>query len=434
MSLVSAELKERKSNVAKIEVVAPASYLDLAYPRAVKAIGKDVKIPGFRAGHIPQKVLENYIGQENILRQAFDDVFSLSYEEVFKLVDVMPVDKPAVDVIELEMGKDVKFEIIVTVKPDAELGKYKGVEVHKIVEMPTSEDVDAEITKMRERVGKMETLGEDAAVEMKDIAVIDFEGFQDGVAFEGGKGENYPLNIGSNSFIPGFEEQLVGVKAGEEVDVNVTFPENYQAENLAGKPAVFKVKVHEIRRRNLPELNDDFVKDVREDCDTVDELKTKLMEELTEKSNQKSDELVRRDILNAVVDDAKVDIPGIMIETKIDDLVQEFAQNLQYQGLTLEKFFELAKTDMPAFREHHRQRAESAVKQDLVLEAVAKAENIEATEEDIDKQIADVAKSYNKELDEVKELFKQSGSYEYFAYNIRLMKALDFVNDNAVIK
>lgn len=434
MSLVSAELKERKSNVAKIEVVAPASYLDLAYPRAVKAIGKDVKIPGFRAGHIPQKVLENYIGQENILRQAFDDVFSLSYEEVFKLVDVMPVDKPAVDVIELEMGKDVKFEIIVTVKPDAELGKYKGVEVHKIVEMPTSEDVDAEITKMRERVGKMETLGEDAAVEMKDIAVIDFEGFQDGVAFEGGKGENYPLNIGSNSFIPGFEEQLVGVKAGEEVDVNVTFPENYQAENLAGKPAVFKVKVHEIRRRNLPELNDDFVKDVREDCDTVDELKTKLMEELTEKSNQKADELVRRDILNAVVDDAKVDIPGIMIETKIDDLVQEFAQNLQYQGLTLEKFFELAKTDMPAFREHHRQRAESAVKQDLVLEAVAKAENIEATEEDIDKQIADVAKSYNKELDEVKELFKQSGSYEYFAYNIRLMKALDFVNDNAVIK
>lgn len=434
MSLVSAELKERKSNVAKIEVVAPASYLDLAYPRAVKAIGKDVKIPGFRAGHIPQKVLENYVGQENILRQAFDDVFSLSYEEVFKLVDVMPVDKPAVDVVELEMGKDVKFEIIVTVKPDAELGKYKGVEVHKIVEMPTSEDVDAEITKMRERVGKMETLGEDAAVEMKDIAVIDFEGFQDGVAFEGGKGENYPLSIGSNSFIPGFEEQLVGVKAGEEVDVNVTFPENYQAENLAGKPAVFKVKVHEIRRRNLPELNDDFVKDVREDCDTVDELKTKLMEELTEKSNQKADELVRRDILNAVVDDAKVDIPGIMIETKIDDLVQEFAQNLQYQGLTLEKFFELAKTDMPAFREHHRSRAESAVKQDLVLEAVAKAENIEATEEDIDKQIADVAKSYNKELDEVKELFKQSGSYEYFAYNIRLMKALDFVNDNAVIK
>lgn len=434
MSLVSAELKERKSNVAKIEVVAPASYLELAYPRAAKAIGRDVKIPGFRSGHIPQKVLENYVGQDNILRQAFDDVFSMSYEEVFKLVDLMPVDKPAVDVIELEKGKDVKFEIVVVVKPDAELGKYKGVEVHKIVEMPTSEDVDAEITKMRERVGKMETLGEDATVEMKDIAVIDFEGFQDGVAFEGGKGENYPLTIGSNSFIPGFEEQLVGAKSGAEIDVNVTFPENYQAENLAGKPAVFKVKVHEIRRRNLPELNDDFVKDVREDCDTVEELKTKLMEELTEKSNQKADELVKRDILNAVVDDAKVDIPGIMIETKIDDLVQEFAQNLQYQGLTLEKFFELAKTDMPAFREHHRQRAESAVKQDLVLEAVAKAENIEATEEDIDKQIADVAKSYNKELDEVKALFKQSGSYEYFAYNIKLMKALDFVNDNAVIK
>ena len=242
------------------------------------------------------------------------------------------------------------------------------------------------------------------------------------------------MNIGSGSFIPGFEEQLVGVKAGAEVDVNVTFPENYQAENLAGKPAVFKVKVHEIRRRNLPELNDDFVKDVREDCDTVEELKTKVMEELTEKSNQKADELVKRDIMNKVVDGAKVDIPGIMIENKIDDLVEEFARNLQYQGLTMEKFFELAKTDLPAFREHHRQRAESAVKQDLVLEAVVKAENIEATEKDIDEQIAEVAKSYDKDVEEVKALFKQSGSYEYFAYNIRMMKALDFINDNAVIK
>lgn len=434
MSVVSAVVKERNGNVARIEVVAPAAYLDTAYPKAVKEVGKDVKIPGFRAGHVPQKVLENYVGQENLLKQAFDEVFSLAYEDAFKAVDLFPVDKPAVNVLELELGKDVKYEIVVVVKPEAELGEYKGVEVHKIVEMPTAEDVDAEIKKMRERVGKMETLGEDAAIENGDIAVIDFEGFQDGVAFEGGKGTNYPLNIGSGSFIPGFEEQLVGVKAGAEVDVNVTFPENYQAENLAGKPAVFKVKVHEIRRRNLPELNDDFVKDVREDCDTVEELKTKVMEELTEKSNQKADELVKRDIMNKVVDGATVDIPGIMIENKIDDLVEEFARNLQYQGLTMEKFFELAKTDLPAFREHHRQRAESAVKQDLVLEAVVKAENIEATEKDIDEQIAEVAKSYDKDVEEVKALFKQSGSYEYFAYNIRMMKALDFINDNAVIK
>lgn len=434
MSLVSAVLKERNANVAKIEVVAPASYLDTAYPKAVKAVGKEVKIPGFRAGHIPQKVLENYVGQANILQQAFDDVFNQSYEEIFKIVDLMPVDRPAVDIQELELGKDVKFEVVVVVKPEAELGEYKGVEVHKVVEMPTAEDVDAEIKKMRERVGKMETLGEDAAVENGDVVVIDFEGFQDDVAFEGGKGENYPLTIGSNTFIPGFEEQIVGAKTGDELDVNVTFPENYQAENLAGKPAVFKVKVHEVRRRHLPELNDDFVKDVREDCDTVDELKAKLMEELTEKSNQKADELVKRDIMKKVVDGAKVDIPGIMVENKIDDLVQEFAQNIQYQGLTLEKFLEMAKTDLPTFRGHYRDRAENSVKQDLVLEAVAKAENIEATEEDIDKQIADVAKSYNKDLDEVKTLFKQSGSYEYFAYNIKLMKAIDFINDNAVIK
>lgn len=434
MSVVSAVVQERKNNVAKIEVVVSADVLDKAYPKAVKAIGKDVKIPGFRAGKVPQKILENYVGEENILRQAFDDVFADSYEDVFKTVDLMPVDKPALEVVELAKGKDVKFIIMVVVKPEAELGEYKGIEVHKIVEMPTTDDVDAEIKKIMERVGKMETLGEDAAVENGDIAVIDFEGFQDGVAFEGGLGTNYPLNIGSGSFIPGFEEQLVGVKAGEEVEVNVTFPENYQAENLAGKPAVFKVKVHEIRRRNMPELNDDFVKEVREDCDTVEELKTKVMEELTEKSNQKADELVKRDIMNKVVDAATVDIPGIMIETKIDDMIEDFARNLQYQGLTMEKFFELAKSDLPAFREHHRERAEAAVKQDLVLEAVAKAENIEATDEEIDAQIADVAKSYNKELDEVKALFKQSGSYEYFAYNIKLMKALDFINDNAVIK
>ncbi len=431
---VTAKVEGREINVVTLEVTVPTEELEKAAEKAVKKVAKEVKIPGFRPGKVPKTVLENYVGEAAILQEALDELLPESYGAALDATEIFPVDKPAIEVVQLEKGKDVIYKAVVLVKPEVTLGEYKGVEVEKTVTLPTDEDVDSEIKKMQERVGKVEDMPEDTAIIDGDMAVIDFEGFKDGVAFEGGKGENYPLNIGSHTFIPGFEEQLLGAKANDEIEVNVTFPEDYQNEELKGQPVVFKVKVHSVRRRELPEIDDDFVKDVREDCDTVDQLKEKLMAELTEKANKEADEAAKADIMKKVVEAATMDIPAVMIENRIDQLVEEFSNNLRYQGLSLDQFFQFAKTDMAGLREQNRKRAEFAVKQDLVLEAIVKAEGIKATEEDIEKQLADIAEAYNKEADELRETFNRPENLEFFSYNIKMMKAVDFINDNAVIK
>ena len=431
---VTAKVEGRENNIVTLEVVVPAAELDTAMDKAVKKVAKEVKIPGFRPGKVPKQVLMNYVGEAALLQEAFDEVLPESYTKAVDETGIFPVDRPNIDVTQLEKGKDITYKAIVIVKPIVTLGKYKGIEVPKVVAIPSDEDVDKEIKKMQERVGKIQDLPEDAAIEEGDMAVIDFEGFLDGVAFEGGKGDNYPLSIGSHTFIPGFEEQLVGKKSGEEVEVNVTFPEDYQNEELKGKPAVFKVKIHQVRRKELPALDDEFVKDVREDCDTVDELKAKIKEELTEKANKTADDVAKRDVMNKVVENATVDIPGVMIEDRIDQLVQEFETQLKYQGLDLNSFFKFAKTDMDGLREQNRKRAEFAVKQDLVLEAIVEAENIEATEEDFEEQLKEIAESYHKDVEELRDTFNQPDNRKFFAYNIKMMKAVDFINDNAVIQ
>lgn len=431
---VTAKVEGRENNIVTLEVVVPAAELDTAMDKAVKKVAKEVKIPGFRPGKVPKQVLMNYVGEAALLQEAFDEVLPESYTKAVDETGIFPVDRPNIDVTQLEKGKDITYKAIVIVKPIVTLGEYKGIEVPKVVAIPSDEDVDKEIKKMQERVGKIQDLPEDAAIEEGDMAVIDFEGFLDGVAFEGGKGDNYPLSIGSHTFIPGFEEQLVGKKSGEEVEVNVTFPEDYQNEELKGKPAVFKVKIHQVRRKELPALDDEFVKDVREDCDTVDELKAKIKEELTEKANKTADDVAKRDVMNKVVENATVDIPGVMIEDRIDQLVQEFETQLKYQGLDLNSFFKFAKTDMDGLREQNRKRAEFAVKQDLVLEAIVEAENIEATEEDFEEQLKEIAESYHKDVEELRDTFNQPDNRKFFAYNIKMMKAVDFINDNAVIQ
>ncbi len=431
---VNAKVLNREGNELTMEITAAAADLEQAITTVLRKAAKEVKIPGFRPGKVPAKMLEGYIGEQALLQEALDEMLQPMYIEAINQTDIFPVDRPHVDVQQLARGQEVKLTFKVTVKPEVKLGQYKGVEVEKELYVPTEEDIDNEIKHMQERIAHIIDLPADTAMESGDTAIIDFEGFIDGVAFEGGKGEKYSLTLGSNTFIPGFEDQLVGVKTGDSVDVNVTFPEDYHSDDLAGKPAVFKVLVHEARRRELPPVDDDFVKDMREDCDTVAELREKLREELNEKAEAMATQNAQNKALEQVVANAEMDVPSIMIDDRLDQMLQEFEGQLQYQGLTLERFFQLTKSTRAEWRAAQQDRAEEAVKQDLVLEAIVKAEDIQAEQEDLDKQMQEIADSYNKPLEEVKATFADNGRLQFFEYNIKMLKAIELINENAVIK
>ena len=431
---VNAKVLNREGNELTMEITAAAADLEQAITTVLRKAAKEVKIPGFRPGKVPAKMLEGYIGEQALLQEALDEMLQPMYIEAINQTDIFPVDRPHVDVQQLARGQEVKLTFKVTVKPEVKLGQYKGVEVEKELYVPTEEDIDNEIKHMQERIAHIIDLPAGTAMESGDTAIIDFEGFIDGVAFEGGKGEKYSLTLGSNTFIPGFEDQLVGVKTGDSVDVNVTFPEDYHSDDLAGKPAVFKVLVHEARRRELPPGDDDFVKDMREDCDTVAELREKLREELNEKAEAMATQNAQNKALEQVVANAEMDVPSIMIDDRLDQMLQEFEGQLQYQGLTLERFFQLTKSTRAEWRAAQQDRAEEAVKQDLVLEAIVKAEDIQAEQEDLDKQMQEIADSYNKPLEEVKATFADNGRLQFFEYNIKMLKAIELINENAVIK
>ena len=431
---VNAKVLNREGNELTMEITAAAADLEQAITTVLRKAAKEVKIPGFRPGKVPAKMLEGYIGEQALLQEALDEMLQPMYIEAINQTDIFPVDRPHVDVQQLARGQEVKLTFKVTVKPEVKLGKYKGVEVEKELYVPTEEDIDNEIKHMQERIAHIIDLPAGTAMESGDTAIIDFEGFIDGVAFEGGKGEKYSLTLGSNTFIPGFEDQLVGVKTGDSVDVNVTFPEDYHSDDLAGKPAVFKVLVHEARRRELPPVDDDFVKDMREDCDTVAELREKLREELNEKAEAMATQNAQNKALEQVVANAEMDVPSIMIDDRLDQMLQEFEGQLQYQGLTLERFFQLTKSTRAEWRAAQQDRAEEAVKQDLVLEAIVKAEDIQAEQEDLDKQMQEIADSYNKPLEEVKATFADNGRLQFFEDNIKMLKAIELINENAVIK
>ncbi len=431
---VNAKVLNREGNELTMEITAAAADLEQAITTVLRKAAKEVKIPGFRPGKVPAKMLEGYIGEQALLQEALDEMLQPMYIEAINQTDIFPVDRPHVDVQQLARGQEVKLSFKVTVKPEVKLGQYKGVEVEKELYVPTEEDIDQEIKHMQERIAHIIDLPAGTAMENGDTAIIDFEGFTDGVAFEGGKGEKYSLTLGSNTFIPGFEDQLIGVKTGEAVDVNVTFPEDYHSDDLAGKAALFKVFVHEARRRELPPVDDDFVKDMREDCDTVAELREKLREELNEKAEEMATQNAQNKALELVVNNAEMDVPAIMIDDRLDQMLQEFEGQLQYQGLTLERFFQLTKSTRAEWRAAQQDRAEEAVKQDLVLEAIVKAENIQADQEDLDKQMQEIAESYNKPLEEVKATFADNGRLQFFEYNIKMLKAIELINENAVIK
>lgn len=392
---MNTKVEKIENNVVKVEVSVPVEKFQGALKKAYQKNAKKFNIPGFRKGKAPMHIIEQYYGEGVFFEDAVEFVINETYPQAVKESGISPVDYPKVDIVQI--GKDTEFiytaEVIV--KPEVKLGEYKGLEVKKVEYTVTDEEVNAELETMREKNARIISK-EDGAVENGDIAVIDFEGFIDGVAFEGGKGENYDLTIGSASFIPGFEEQLIGIKAGEEKDVNVSFPEDYHAEELKGKPALFKVTVKEIKYKELPELDDEFAKDVSE-FDTIDEMKADLRKKLEESSSLRAKNEYEEEVIKKAVEVSEVEIPEAMIEREIDYMVKDLDYRLRYQGLTIDKYVELMGITMDKIREDFKEVASTRVKTNLTLEAIAKAENMTASEEEIDAKADEMAKRYGME-------------------------------------
>lgn len=423
---VTAERIDKHKVVLEMEI--PQTEVAKALDKAYHKLAGKINIPGFRKGKVPRKILEMRVGKPALLDEAFEIIAPEAYGQALNEQKLEPVSQPEIDVVTLEEDKPLVFKATVTVKPDVTLGDYKGLKITKTVAAVTDEQVAAELENMRNRQAKMVVV-EDAALENNDFAIIDFEGFIDGVAFEGGEGKSYPLQLGSGSFIPGFEEQLIGAKAGEEREVKVTFPAEYHAADLAGKEAVFKVKVQDVKRKELPELDDDFAKDVSEFA-TVEELKTDIKNKLEKTAVEKAERDFRNDAVKQAVDNATVDIPDVMIESRIDNMINDMDINLQNRGMKLEQYLEYAKMDLETLRKNYREAAEINVKTDLVLEAIVKAETLEPTQEDIQGEIADMAAAYGTSAVDVDKIIRSQGHMSALVDSVMRKKAAKTIIDS----
>lgn len=395
---MEAKMEKIDVNIVKFEVKVEAEKFDAALTRAYKKNVKNFNVPGFRKGKVPMNVVKKYYGIEVLLEDAVNFAIEGSYSEVLKENNIVPVDYPKIDVVEVGEGKDFVYTAEVTVYPEVELGDYKGLSIEKKTYEVTEEEVSKKLKEMQEKNARVETK-EEGTVENGNIAVIDFKGYVDGEAFQGGEGKDYSLEIGSKTFIDTFEEQLVGAKVNDTVEVNVAFPENYGKEELNGKPAKFEVTIKEIKVKELPELDDEFAKETSE-FDNIADLKADVTKKLEEANTERSEREFEEAVITAVAGNAKVEIPEVMIEKEVDKMVQNLQQRLQYQGLTLEQYFQFTGTDEEKMREYMRANAQTKVKVDLVLEAIEKAENIEATEEEIREKAVEVAKMYSASEDE----------------------------------
>lgn len=428
---MAVKTEQVEKNLVKLTFEISREELLAGIDKAYRKNMKKISVPGFRKGKVPKAVIEKYYGEEVFYDDAINFVLPDIYDAAVKEADIVPVARPEIELGEITKGEPIAVTALVTTKPEVKLGKYKGIKLDKIEYTVSDEDVDKDIDAVRKKNARLITV-EDRAVENGDIAVIDFEGFADGVAFPGGKGENYELEIGSGSFIPGFEEQLIGAKAEDEVDVNVTFPTEYHAEDLAGKDATFKVKVHEIKTREYPELDDDFASEVSE-FETLDEYKKSVREKLEKAAEEKAKTETENAIVDKAVEASSVDIPAAMIEAQIDRMVNDFAQRLSYQGMNLDMYMKYTGSTMESFREGFKEQAEKQVRISLIVEAVAKAEAIEATEAEVEEKIAEMGKMYNMEAEKLKELLGES-ELEGISKEIAFTKAIDFLVENASIK
>lgn len=399
---MSLQVEKLENNTAKLTIEVPAEEFDKAIQTAYQKNKNKFNVPGFRKGKVPYAMVEKMYGAGVFYEEAANELIPDAYANAAAESELEIVVRPEINVTQIEKGKPFVFEAEVTLKPEIKLGKYKGVKVEAMDTTVTDEDVAAELDKVKEQNARL-VAADDKAVEDGDQTTIDFEGFVDGVAFEGGKGEDYPLTIGSHSFIDTFEEQLIGKKVGEEVEVNVTFPEQYQAKELAGKPAMFKVTIKEIKVKEYPELDDDFAQDVSE-FDTLDEYKADIKKNLEEKKAQEAEADKESKVIEAIVNDSEMDIPEKMIEAQSQQMVEEFAQNIAMQGISFDQYMQFTGTTVDQLTEQVKPQAEARVQSSLVLEAIVKAEKIEASDEEFDEEIKRMAERYQMEAGKVNEL------------------------------
>ena len=428
---MSMQVEKLEKNMARLTIEVEAEKFNEAIKKAYNKNKGRMSVPGFRKGKVPQAMIEKMYGPEVFYEDAANFIIPEAYaQEVEEAKDLEIVSQPKIDVTQAEKGKNFIFTAEVALKPPVELGKYKGVKIEKIDQTVTDEDIDNEIKRDQEASARTVTVT-DRPVKEGDTAVIDYEGFVDDVAFEGGKGENYPLVIGSKSFIPGFEEQLIGKNTGEETDVKVTFPEEYHADNLAGKDAVFKVKINEIKEKELPELDDEFASEVSE-FETMAEYREDVKKKLAERKEKEAKDKKEDAVIEAIVKDSRMEIPEAMIDTSVKNMVNDYARRLQSQGLSLEQYFSFTGLDMEKFTEQMRPGAIKRIESRLILEAIVAAEKFEVTDEEYEKELERIAGESNMEIDKLKEYI---GDDEYgksqIIDDLKIQKAVDFIVDNA---
>ena len=417
--------KTDKANESKLEITVEASKFDEAIQTVYKKSAKYFNIPGFRKGKAPFKMIEKIYGIQIFYEDAFNEVAGPAYEEAIKESKLEIVSKPKIDITQMESGKDLIFTAVVATKPEVKLGKYKGIEVKKIEYNVSDEDVEHELGHMTEKNARLVSVT-DRPVQDGDITVIDFEGFVDGKPFEGGKAENHELTIGSKSFIPGFEDQVIGMNVDGEKDITVNFPEEYFSKDLSGKEAIFKVKLHEIKKKEMPEVNDELAKDISE-FDTIDELKKSIREKLEESNKSKAKYETEDAAIEVICKTSEVDIPEGMVEIEIDNMEQDINSRLSYQGMDLDKYLKMMGKTKQEFRDEYKEQAIKQIKSRLVLEAVAKDAKIEVQEEEISNKIAEMAKNYGQKEEEVK---NNPQLKKYVEENLKTEKTVQYIVDN----
>ncbi len=426
---MSLQVEKLEKNMAKLTVEVSAEDFEKAIEKVYQKQKKQISIPGFRKGKVPRVMVEKMYGKEVFYEDAANDLIPDAYDNALDECEEDIVSSPKIEVTQIEAGKPFVFTATVALKPEVKLGEYKGIKIEKIEREVTEEEILAEINRERNKNARNITI-EDRPVKDGDMTVIDFEGFVDGEAFEGGKGENYPLTIGSGAFIPGFEEQLVGAEIGKEVEVKVTFPEEYQAEELQGKEAVFKCTVHEIKEKELPELDDEFASEVSE-FDTLEEYKEDVKKNLAEKKVKDAETARENAAVEAAVKASEIEIPEAMLETQQRQMVDEFSQRITMQGMSMEQYMQFTGATYEKLIEQVKPQAEERIRARLVLEAIAKSENIVATEEDYEKEMKTMAEVYQMEIDKVKELMGEREK-KNIMLDLAVRKAADFVAENAI--
>lgn len=424
---MTATWEKKEGNEGVLSVTVPAEKVDKAIDQAFKKVVKQINVPGFRKGKVPRQIFEQRFGVEALYQDAVDILLPEAYGEAIDETGIKPVDQPEINVTSIEKGEDMTFEANVVVEPEVELGDYKGLEIEKqnteLTEEEVQESIDHQLGHLAEMVVK-----EDGAVENGDTVNIDFDGYVDGEQFEGGQAEGYDLEIGSGSFIPGFEEQLVGVKTGEEKDVNVTFPEEYHAEELAGKEATFKTKVNEIKYKDIPELNDEIANELDAEANSVDEYKENLRKRLAEQKATDAENTQKEEAINKATNNTTIDVPEAMIKTELDRMVQEFGQRMQQQGLNLETYFQISGQDESQLREQMKDDAEERVKTNLTLTAIADAEEVEVSDADIDKELEKMSEQFNISVEDIKQTL---GNTDIVKNDVRIQKVIDMLVEEA---